>query len=388
MKLCIVGSEAANVVNGWIQKAGYIPVTKGYDYKVELVESETVKSVIIDGIDCELERKLVLQMELNGIPRFVLQRAGGVRSDRAVRIVYPKSMQEKVEKGVYQGLMLHVGNYATKRQHRVTKAARAARVAGILFILGLLANIAYPQERFPVVRFWDGLQIVNAGDLLNNAVRVNCVLGCGAATQYTSGVNSPGALTGNVLIFRDIANNLYPVTDQTPLPVTVSAGLLRLDNSFFMLNTHYFMPIGEVFDDVSPGTLTEDFGGIGRSTAYRARHVNLRNNSGTEVGTTTNPLTTNSTPSTTASATGDGQCLGLTTTSATVVASNANRRFFTIYARETNTDYIFLKLGGTATTSDLPLAPGQAFTLSTHIYTGVIDGLSNSGTQPVCWVEL
>lgn len=85
----------------------------------------------------------------------------------------------------------------------------------------------------------------------------------------------------------------------------------------------------------------------------------------------------------------DGACVTLTTTSATILASNSSRRAFTMFLRETATDVVFIKFGAVATTSDMVLAPGQPFSMMGGgvTYTGIIDGRSNTGSQSVCFAE-
>ena len=50
------------------------------------------------------------------------------------------------------------------------------------------------------------------------------------------------------------------------------------------------VPLMGQFDDASTTTITEDNVGVSRITSQRALHTNLRNQSGTEIGTSTNPL--------------------------------------------------------------------------------------------------
>lgn len=106
----------------------------------------------------------------------------------------------------------------------------------------------------------------------------------------------------------------------------------------------------------------------------------------TTVGTITNPVSVQ--PTATASSLNDGACVSVTTTSGTVVASNASRKFLALYSRSTNTDLVYLRLAATATTADFPLEVGQPFNITGDwIYTGVIDARSAAGTQSVCFVE-
>lgn len=93
------------------------------------------------------------------------------------------------------------------------------------------------------------------------------------------------------------------------------------------------------------------------------------------------------TPSSATSANNDGACVSVTA-STTVLASFATRRAFTLFARETNTDVVYIKMGTTATSADFPLPAGSAYNMQAGVvYTGVIDAIAASGTQSVCVVE-
>ncbi len=136
------------------------------------------------------------------------------------------------------------------------------------------------------------------------------------------------------------------------------------------------------------GTVTANAGTGTFTVGDGAGALNTIIDSGTvtTLGTITNPVSTQ--PTATASALNDGACVTVTTTSGTVVASNASRKFLALYARSTNTDIVYLKLGATATTADFPLEVGQPFNITGGwVYTGVIDSLSAAGSQSVCFVE-
>lgn len=62
------------------------------------------------------------------------------------------------------------------------------------------------------------------------------------------------------------------------------------DEAAFIAGTSEGVPAMVVFDDVSPDTLAEGTQGIVRGTTNRAMHVNLRNASGAELGTATDPI--------------------------------------------------------------------------------------------------
>lgn len=93
-------------------------------------------------------------------------------------------------------------------------------------------------------------------------------------------------------------------------------------------------------------------------------------------------------PPSVASASNDGACISVTA-STTLLSANAGRRFYTICARASNTDTVFVKLGTTATTADFPMEPGQCDNAPPNsVYTGIIDAIANSGTQSMCVREL
>jgi len=62
------------------------------------------------------------------------------------------------------------------------------------------------------------------------------------------------------------------------------------DNAAFTFGTTTITPIAGVFDDVSTNTATENSAAVARITAQKGLHVNIRNASGTEVGTAGAPI--------------------------------------------------------------------------------------------------
>lgn len=84
----------------------------------------------------------------------------------------------------------------------------------------------------------------------------------------------------------------------------------------------------------------------------------------------------------------DGAQVSITTTSSTVLASFATRKFASVCSLATNTDTVYLKMGATAAITDLPLLVGQCFNMPPFaVYTGVIDSRSAAGTQTLGVVE-
>jgi hypothetical protein len=77
------------------------------------------------------------------------------------------------------------------------------------------------------------------------------------------------------------------------------SGVSQQDNTGFTPGTTNFVPMGGEVDDTGTTAVTENNAGVARITAQRAVHMNLRNNSGTEIGTSGAPIRTDPTGSTT-----------------------------------------------------------------------------------------
>lgn len=112
----------------------------------------------------------------------------------------------------------------------------------------------------------------------------------GGGTQYTSGGAAVTNPTGNSLIYFNGSNVPVAVTSANPLPITgtISVGSTT-DESAFTAGTSTLSPSGGVFND-SVASLSSGQQGTVRMTAPRAIHINLRNNTGTEIGTAATPV--------------------------------------------------------------------------------------------------
>jgi hypothetical protein len=95
--------------------------------------------------------------------------------------------------------------------------------------------------------------------------------------------------------------NLHMVCDSG---CSSSAGFA--DNSAFTYGTTAVNPIAGVLDDVSTNSATENSAAVVRITALKGLHVNLRNNAGTEIGTSGTPLRIDPTGTTTEPVAGTG----------------------------------------------------------------------------------
>lgn len=77
------------------------------------------------------------------------------------------------------------------------------------------------------------------------------------------------------------------------------SGVSQQDNTGFTPGTTNFVPMGGEVDDTGTTAVTENNAGVARITAQRAVHMNLRNNSGTEIGVAGAPIRTDPTGTTT-----------------------------------------------------------------------------------------
>jgi hypothetical protein len=91
------------------------------------------------------------------------------------------------------------------------------------------------------------------------------------------------------------ASNAVPVN---VVAATASVEGLQVDKSAFVEGTALFTPAGGVLNDTISADPTEDQAAAFRITPKRALHTNLRNVSGTEIATATNPLRTDPTGTT------------------------------------------------------------------------------------------
>ncbi len=107
------------------------------------------------------------------------------------------------------------------------------------------------------------------------------------ATQPVSGTfwQATQPVSGSVTAVQGTGSNLHIVCDSG---CSSSAGFG--DNSAFTFGTSAINPIGGVFDDVGSNTATENSAAVARITQNKALHVNFRNASGTEIGTSSNPI--------------------------------------------------------------------------------------------------
>lgn len=201
----------------------------------------------------------------------------------------------------------------------------------------------------------------------SGAVNVNNISGtvtlptlASTSTLQTSGGQKTQIVDGSGNVIASTTNSLN-------VNVTNSFAAGVADRSTFTYGTSIENSIGGVFQDTAP-TVTAGQQAAVRITALRGMHTNLRDNSGTEVGTTTNPLKTSSTAM---SSTGSAPAtVTIGAASATVIASNANRKGLVI----TNTSalgvlYLNFAAGTAVVGSGVTLYAHDSFYMDAYSFT-------------------
>lgn len=101
-------------------------------------------------------------------------------------------------------------------------------------------------------------------------------------------------VSGSVTVVQPTGTNLHTVCDSG---CSSSAGFA--DNGAFTAGTTSINPVGGLFDDTPPTAIATGHAASARITPNRALHMNLRNQAGTEIGTSSTPVRTDPTGTTT-----------------------------------------------------------------------------------------
>lgn len=266
--------------------------------------------------------------------------------------------------------------------------------AGPVEIYGDMTTDTSVQSRAQVTPTGEIRAQVNGSTLAIHGISgspldVNCLSGCSGGGNSGSYTVTPGTgsfnVNGSTLAIVNASGQsisvTFPsaqaVTQSGAWTVTVTASDLDIRN----LSSSQDSVKAEQQNSftVTPGTGTWAAAQSGTWTVQPGNTANT-----TPWLTAVNGSTVAVTPAFVSAAINDGACVSVSATT-TVLASNASRRTYSVCARVSNTDTVFIKLGATATTSDYPLEPGQCDNSdATFVYTGVIDAIANSGTQSVC----
>jgi hypothetical protein len=218
MKISLIGDAGlVNELRASLSLAGLVVDKKG-NYLLELYSCENGK-VIIDSIDNNLELHLIRMIrQTSNLPILVTK---GKPNDRLIRIGIPDDMATLVIKGIVRAFLSLTSNIAEPKWWKKTLWAFLLPLTLLLFPVNIQAQSVL------VNGFWDGLVIVRPIDSVNNAVRVNCILGCtsgggggtviqgagfGAATGYWNARLSDGTNFYNALTDTQLRASAVPVS--------------------------------------------------------------------------------------------------------------------------------------------------------------------------------
>lgn len=106
MRIVVTGNcDAAKNLRSLLHKAGFVIGESGLGLTHIIIdENDKEKDVIVDGVDGELERRVVEHIG-DRVDRVVLKRKGGVQSAFRLHITTPKQLSEAVEIGCLRGLI-------------------------------------------------------------------------------------------------------------------------------------------------------------------------------------------------------------------------------------------------------------------------------------------
>ena len=175
---------------------------------------------------------------------------------------------------------------------------------GLLLLILILLTTHKAHAQYTNVNILSAQGDRTVFDSGNHAFKVNCVTGCSATGSFTDNT----AFTVGSTTITNIG--AYFTSGAAPSITSGNSGRLRMDaSSFLMVNcqagcsgssfadsgtftagTTNISVDGGLFDDTPPTAITTGKAAAFRITNNRALHVNLRNQAGTEMGTSSNPL--------------------------------------------------------------------------------------------------
>jgi hypothetical protein len=121
MRLLILGDNpTAKGLRGSLARYDFHLTGHQPDYTVRIEEQSGVIRPVLDSIHCELEQTILRHLRKQTATPIEIQTAGGVESDREVRIVVPPVEEERraVELGVFRALLEISGQPGAVRNAR------------------------------------------------------------------------------------------------------------------------------------------------------------------------------------------------------------------------------------------------------------------------------
>lgn len=255
------------------------------------------------------------------------------------------------------------------------KIFRSFSLAGILLGAGLLVA-ADQQPEFRVV------QVTSPWVTARNWTLSS---GTDSIAAIESGTWNITNITGTVSLPTGASTSANQTSEITALQI--------LDDVPTAANASFVkgVPVMDQLDDTSPTAATEDAMISNRQTAQRAKHVNLRNNAGTEIGTATAPVAVQMRNNTSARITGNTTSTvksGAGVLHAVVINDNTTSGTLTIYDNTSGSGTILFQLecgspsGGILSSSGRP-GPFSTGALGLEFTTGLTVVTSGSTSNDV-----
>lgn len=198
--------EVARRLRGMLRLEDFVVTDSRPDYQVEIAASGS-QYIEVDGVDCELERQIVNMIAELTETNILLKRAGGVQSDRAIRIGLPSRETDctAVENGVFRGLVKH-----TKRSQR---PGLWQRILGF-FVLIVFCSIGVSAQVTPTGTAAQKVDITKVGGTtVTTSLPVTCIAGCtgeggGGASTIADGADVNAGATTDAAVSGDANGTL------------------------------------------------------------------------------------------------------------------------------------------------------------------------------------
>lgn len=278
MRVKIIGDNlAARTLKGYLEHIGYAIVKDYPNFEIEFVEGKSENGFIIDGVDSDLERRIIFHLEDLGVDTFTLQRKGGIRNELACKITYPVSINpdEPTRDEITARAVARSIQEVYKGPEKVIEPPEVVSKPWYkkLFLLPLLVlmfpNITQAQD-FVYGRAWDSVNIaaVDPGDSTNRALRVNLVAGTisGADGAILDGVTS--SIRATVFDYTNSNPLSVRLTDTNGDYVSPGGATPFTDNNAFTGGSTSITNIGALYD-ATPPAITDGNSGIFRMNSSR-----------------------------------------------------------------------------------------------------------------------
>src|SRR5438132_14212208 len=172
MRIKVLGEgEVAKTLRGHLAAFSHVAVVDVLqDFTVE-IRQEAGPAATIDGVDGPLEAH-VLQQLAEAVGHVLVKRQGGNQRDDTIIVGIPIEAEVKAERALFRAL--------TGGMAKVKRGWWRRRLFAVLLAL-FLPSFAQAQNVF-LLKCHDGTTSFWCSDSVNQALRVNCVIGCGASS--------------------------------------------------------------------------------------------------------------------------------------------------------------------------------------------------------------